>query len=426
MVSCKPKTIIVNKTFLYSACLLLAAIGLTGFSVVLNFADYNADLKLPAGFSATIVADSLGITRHMAVTNNGDIYVKMHSMKSGNGVYFLSDANHDGRMDKKVGFANYPGTGIKISNGYLYSASNTGVFRYKLNDKSEVINLDKPEIIVRDLIARKTGNTKSIALDDQNNLYVAIGSYSEECREKNSNKGMPGCPLLDSIAGVWKFKADKLSQTYADGVHYAKGIKSAIGIEWNSNTRTLFATQHGRANFDDRFPQYYTAQQNAEIPAETVYELHEGADADWPFVYFDHIKKKKILTPEYGGDGIITVDNKYINPAIAFPAHLAPNDLLFYTGSQFPARYKNGAFVALHSQSTALKKGYFVAFVPFKNGKPAGEWEIFADNFSGIDLAKPNGPIKYRPTGLAQGPDGSIYVTDDVKGAIFKISYAGK
>ena len=415
-----------NKTSLYTACLLLALAGLTGFSGVVNFAAYNADLKLPSGFSATIVADSLGTARHIAVTDKGDIYVKMYSVKGGNGIYLLTDANKDGRMDKKVGFANYPGTGIKIHNGYLYSASNTGVFRYKLNDKSEVIAPDKPETIVQGLIARKTGNTKSIALDDQNNLYVAIGSYSEECRENDTNKGIPGCPLLDSVGGVWKFKADKLNQTYADAVHYAKGIKSAIGIEWNSNTKSVFVTQHGRANFDDRFPQYFTAQQNAELPAETVYELYEGADAGWPFIYYDHIQKKKMLTPEYGGNGKITVDNKYINPAVAFPAHLAPNDLLFYTGNQFPARYKNGVFVALHSKSSVLNKGYFIAFVPFKNGKPAGDWEIFADNFAGIDLEKPTGPIKYRPIGLAQGPDGSLYVADDVKGAIFKIAYTAR
>ncbi|MFD0748929.1 PQQ-dependent sugar dehydrogenase [Mucilaginibacter calamicampi] len=414
-----------TKNFHYPVWLLLAAVCLTGFSVAIKLTDYKADLKLPAGFSASIVADSLGTTRHIAVTDNGDIYVKMYSAKKGSGVYFLSDTDNDGRMDRKTGFATYPGTGIKIHNGYLYSASNNGVFRYKLNSKSEVVNPDKPETIVQGLVERKTGNTKSIALDDKGNLYVAIGSYSEECREKDSNKGMPGCPLLDSIGGIWKFKADKLNQTYADATHYARGIKSAIGVEWNTNTRSLFATQHGRANFDDRFPQYYTAQQNAEIPAETVYELHEGADAGWPFVYYDHIKKKKMLTPEYGGDGIKTVEDKYLDPAIAFPAHLAPNDLLFYNGDQFPARYKNGAFVALHSQSTVLKKGYFVAFVPFKNGKPAGEWEIFAE-LAGVDLQNPSGPIKYRPSGLAEGPDGSLYIADDVRGAIFKVTYKGK
>jgi glucose/arabinose dehydrogenase len=72
-----------------------------------------------------------------------------------------------------------------------------------------------------------------------------------------------------------------------------------------------------------------------------------------------------------------------------------------------------------------LKQGYLVAFVPFVNGKP-GKWEIFADNFAGVDLANPSGPIQHRPCGLAQGPDGALYVTDDLNGTIFKIDYKKK
>jgi glucose/arabinose dehydrogenase len=79
--------------------------------------------------------------------------------------------------------------------------------------------------------------------------------------------------------------------------------------------------------------------------------------------------------------------------------------------------------VAFHGQSAELKKGYLVAFVPFVNNKPSGNWEIFADNFAGQDLVKPTGPIQHRPCGLAQGPDGALYVCDDLNGSIFKISY---
>jgi glucose/arabinose dehydrogenase len=100
--------------------------------------------------------------------------------------------------------------------------------------------------------------------------------------------------------------------------------------------------------------------------------------------------------------------------------------VLFYTGNSFPERYKNGAFIAFHGQSPALKQGYFVAFVPFKDGKPSEDWEIFADNFAGEDLKDPTGPIQHRPTGLAQGPDGALYVSDDRGGAIFRISYSEK
>jgi glucose/arabinose dehydrogenase len=358
------------------------------------------------------------------VNNQGDIYVKLNALKGGKGIIFLTDTNHDGSVEQKNAFAGHPGTGIRIKNGYLYSSSNSAVYRYKLNEKGEVADTSTAELIVKGLVDRKRDNSKSIALDDQGNLYVTVGSYNESCRKDGSGEGIPGCPLLDSVGGIWQFKADKPNQTYSDGVHYAKGLKNVVGLDWNSNTNSLFAMQHGRGSFDDKFPQYYTPKQSSELPAETMYELHKGDDAGWPFVYYDQFQKKKMISPEYGGDGKKTVEDKYLNPIAAFPAHLGPNDLLFYTGSQFPEKYKNGAFVVFHNQSPELKKGFLVAFVPFKNGKPSGGWEIFADNFSGIDLTKPSGPIKYRPMGIAEGPDGSLYVADDLKGTIFKITYS--
>jgi glucose/arabinose dehydrogenase len=404
-----------NKLVLGGAFVLLAAVGFTTLPVS-RF--YGPDLTLPAGFSSTLVADSLGKVRHIEVNSQGGIYVKLSALKDGKGTLYLTDKNKDGLIDTKTAFGDFPGTGVKIKGNYLYSTSNTGVYRYLLNSKGEVINPDKPELIVDGLLDKKRDNSKSIALDDQNNLYVTIGSYSDACREGNTGKGMPGCPILDSAAGIWLFKANKPNQTFKDGVRYATGLKNSVGIDWNKTTKTLFATHHGRGAFSDKFPEKFTAQQNAELPSETVYELKKGADAGWPFTYYDHIQKKNILAPEYGGDGKMEGDKKYIQPAVAFPAHLAPNDLLFYTGNMFPARYKNGMFVVFHAKSAELKKGYFVAFVPFVNGKPSGNWEIFADNFTPM-----TGKVLYRPMGLAQGPDGALYIADDVNGAIFKITY---
>ena len=124
-----------------------------------------------------------------------------------------------------------------------------------------------------------------------------------------------------------------------------------------------------------------------------MYEIHQGDNAGWPYIYYDQIQKKQILMPEYGGDGKKTADKKYLDPVMAFPGHMAPNDLLFYTGNQFPEKYKNGAFIAFHgswNRSPEPQAGYFVVFVPFENGKPTGNWEVFADGFAGAkDISSP-------------------------------------
>ncbi len=381
------------------------------------------ELKLPAGFSVTIVAQDLGAARHITVSKTGDIYVKLAKLKDGKGIYRLRDTNNDGVADEQIGFGDYPGTGIFIRDGYLYASSNSEIYRYKLNDKQEVENPEQPEKLVSGLREKERDKSKSIAVDKQGNIYVNIASDNDACREKGTGKGLMPCPLLDSAAGIWRFKADALNQTYANGVRFATGLKNVVGLDWNNQTNSLFVMQHGRGKFDDFYPQYYTPKQSAELPAETMYEVHQGDDAGWPYVYYDQFQKKKILAPEYGGDGKKTGTAKTINPMAAFPAHMGPNGLLFYTGTTFPAKYRNGAFIAFHGQSQELHKGYLIGFVPFKNGKPSGPWEIFADNFAGTDLVKPTGPVQHRPCGLAQGPDGSLYVTDDLNGTLFKISY---
>ena len=380
-------------------------------------------IKLPVGFSATILGTDLGATRHLVVSKNGDIYAKLSKLKDGKGIYILRDTNKDGVIDDTKMFGNYTGTGITIKNGYLYASSNSGIFRYKLNEKEEVIDPENPEKIVDGLVDKGRDNAKPFVIDNNSNIYVTVGSYNDPCREKGTGKGMMPCSILDSAGGIWKFNAEKLNQTFSDGIRFATGLKNAVGTTWNTKTNSLFATVHGRGQFHDFYPQYYTPKQSAELPAETLYELHQGDDAGWPYIYYDQFQKKKIVAPEYGGDGKKTGGEKALNPIAAFPAHLGPNDLLFYTGKMFPAKYRNGAFIAFHGQSQELHKGYLVAFVPFVNNKPSGKWEIFADNFAGTDLVKPTGPIQHRPCGLAQGPDGALYVSDDLNGTIYRIAY---
>lgn len=383
-------------------------------------------LKAPEGFSVEEIGTDLGAVRHLTVAKNGDIYANRSVVKEGGkGIIMLRDKNQDGIIDEQQEFADVPGTGMLAKGKYLYAATNSGVNRYTFDENHEIIDIKNPEKIVDGLIDMGRDNAKPFTIDGDDNLYVTIGSWNDACRDEETKEGMIPCTLLDSAGGIWKFNANKLNQTYADGTRYATGLKNAVGITWNFKTNSLFATDHGRGGLSNFYPELYTAQQNDELPSEAFYELKENDNAGWPSTYFDHQKNKRVLAPEYGGDGEKVSDEKFIAPIMGFPAHLGPNDVLFYTGDMFPEKYKNGTFIAFHNQSKELKKGFFVAFVPFKNGKPDGDWEIFLDNFAGFDLANPtdgNG-LKHRPCGLAQGPDGALYVADDFGGSIFKVSY---
>lgn len=389
-------------------------------------------IKVPEGFNATIVADNVGRARHIVVSPKGVIYVKSMKKINGKGIFVLKNIGNNEKLTVIDTFCNYGGTGVVIKDGYLYASSDEEVFRYKLNTKDEVINPNTPEKIITGLINRHQHETKSIALDNLGNIYVNIGGYANSCQEQDRKKGSPGrkpCPILDSAGGIWMFRTDKLNQTYGDGIRYATGLRNVVGLDWNQQTNSLFVMQHGRDQLFQNWPEYYTENDGAEFPAECMYELHKGSNCGWPYIYFNQQLNKKMLAPEYGGDGKTEGDASFQDPVIAFPGHLAPNGLLFYTGNQFPERYKNGAFIAFHgswNRAPLPQAGYFVVFVPFKDGKPSGKWEVFADGFSGKEVVNSTRSADHRPCGLAQGTDGSLYVTDDSKGTIYKINYTGK
>ncbi|PBQ31109.1 sorbosone dehydrogenase [Sphingobacteriaceae bacterium] len=395
-------------------------------SLVLKADADNAGLTLPAGFGALKVADEVGPARHLAITPEGHVFIKLaYPDKDGNGIVFLKAKGND---YTKIGFAPYGGTGIFLKDNYLYASSNTDVYRYKLNEQHEPVESVKPEKIVSGLIDRHQHESKSIALDNAGNIYVNIGAFSNSCQQKDRENNSPGivnCPVLDSAAGIWQFKADKQDQHYGDGQRYATGLRNVVGLDWNTEKNSLFVMQHGRDQLT-MFPDVFDAKKNAELPAECMFELKKGDNCGWPYSYYDPTTKKKILNPEYGGDGKKEVGNEYIDPVAAYPAHMAPNGLLFYTGSMFPEKYKNGAFIAFHgswNRAPEPQAGFFVVFQPFKDGKPSGDWEIFADGFSGSKENSASGKADHRPCGLAQGPDGSIYVSDDSKGRIYRIIY---
>jgi glucose/arabinose dehydrogenase len=387
-------------------------------------------LKLPAGFNASVIVPELGRNRHLVVQKNGDIYVKLDKLIDGKGIVVLRDVEKNGKYKVVSSFGDYTGTGIAIHDGYLYASSDDQVFRYKFNEQNEIIHPEAPELLVTGLVKKRDHATKSLALDNAGNIYVNIGAPSNACQVQDRTKDSPGqdpCPILEQAGGIWQFKADKLNQSYSEGVRYATGLRNVVGLDWNTSVNELFAMQHGRDQLNTLFPGMYDDKQSAELPAEEMFMVKKGSNFGWPYCYYDQFQSKKILAPEFGGDGKKQGRCEGVDkPILAFPGHWAPNGLLFYTGNQFPDKYKNGAFIAFHgswNRAPLQQAGYKVVFVPFKNGKPEGEWEVFADGFAGTTTVQSPRDAKARPCGLAQGPDGSLYISDSVKGAIWKVNY---
>lgn len=399
----------------------------------------NGGLILPEGFRALVVADSVGPTRHIAVNSNGDVFAKLRITRGELGNVAMRDTNSDGRVDIFQRFGDYPNDGsfateMRIHNGYLYYSSERIVYRQKLS----VVNLipdGKPEILVVDHHPLQWHNAKSLAFDDSGGMYVTFSAPTNACEDWQSVsgasqssagvKGINPCPQLVEQAGIWRFSDSRLNQTQIDGKKYATGLRSVVGITWFNDK--LYAVLHGRDYLSQHAPQYFTEWDNAILPGEEFIDLEEGDDIGWPYAYYDHYQGKRILAPEYGGDGTKEVHG-FKDPIMAFPAHWAPNDLLFYSGNQFPTRYQKGAFVAFHGSTNRNpypQGGYIVAFVPFKNGKLSKSWELFADGFVGKDTIYQMQEATYRPMGLAEGPDGSLYISESKSGKIWRVFFSG-
>ena len=163
------------------------------------------------------------------------------------------------------------------------------------------------------------------------------------------------------------------------------------------------------------------------MPAEELVKVEDGDDFGWPYCYLDPNLGHKVLAPEYGGDGVEVGRCAEAKEALlGLPAHWAPNGLLFYQGDQFPEEYQSGAFIAFHgswNRAPLPQGGYNVVFVALSDGEPQGDWNVFADGFAGSEVSP--GGAAHRPVDLAEGPDGSLFVSDDRGGRIFRIVYAG-
>lgn len=401
-------------------------------------------LSLPKGFCATVFADNVGHGRHLAVGRDGTLYVNTWS-----GVYYnndtppaggfllaLKDTKGTGAADVTVrigqSFAEggKGGTGVAIYKDWLYAELNDKIVRYALKDGGAPAADAKPETVLSGMPITGDHPMHPFAIDADGNLLVGMGSATNTCEVKNRmphSKGHDPCVEQETRAGVWRYDANKLDQVFSKAERYTTGIRNPAGFDFDTGGK-LYVSQHGRDQLHENWPELYTTEQGFELPAEEVMVLSDGADFGWPTCYFDGQKKKRVLGPEYGGDGgkdVGACADKGL-PAAFFPAHWAPNDLKIYKADQFPKGYRGGLFVAFHgswNRAPGPQGGYNIVFQPLVDGKASGDYIVFADGFAG--RYKEPGRAVHRPSGLAVAPDGALFVSDDKAGRIWRITYQG-
>ncbi|MDH5760721.1 MAG: PQQ-dependent sugar dehydrogenase [Gemmatimonadota bacterium] len=396
----------------------------------------NGGLSLPEGFCAIVVADAVAGARHLEVAANGDVFVARRNLRESRdaplvagGVAVLRDTDGDGVADRRELWGENGGNGIVLDGGFVYFAPDDAVLRYPIEEGSMTPS-GAPDTIVSGLPADRNHAAKTIVIGPDRSLYVNIGSPSNACMQQARTAGSPGmdpCPERETRAGIWRFDADAVGQTQEDGVRFAAGLRNTVALRMHPTTHVLYGAVHGRDQLHDMFPDRFTVDQSTEKPSEEFVRLDEGSDFGWPYCYHDPETGEKYLAPEFGGDGHeVGRCGEMDMPIIGFPAHWAPNDLVFYQGSRFPARYQGGAFIAFHgswNRAPNPQDGYRVVFVPAEGDHPGSTWEVFADGFR--SAAGGSEDTMTRPVGLALGPDGSLYISDSVRGRVWRVVYRG-
>jgi glucose/arabinose dehydrogenase/mono/diheme cytochrome c family protein len=403
----------------------------------------DSGLSLPAGFCATVFADGIGHARHMVVGPSGVVYVNTWS-----GEYYDNDKPHDGgflvalqdktgagkadvieRFGETVQTGGAGGTGIGMYKGSIYAEINDRIVRYSLA-AGAIVPKGAPETIVSGLPLGGDHPMHPFIIGADGSMFVDVASATNSCQPKNRQPKIPGdnpCTELETRGGVWRYDANKTDQKFSPHDRYATGIRNAEGFAFDPAGR-LFVTQHGRDQLRSNWPELYKPAEEATQPAEELLLLKSAGDYGWPECYYDGMQQKLVMAPEYGGDGgkAVGVCAQKAAPVAAFPAHWAPNAMVRYDVKQFPKPYRDGVFIAFHgswNRAPYAQGGYNIVFQPLAGDHASGNCEIFADGFAGPDET-PDGAA-HRPSGLATGPDGALFVSDDIRGRIYRIVYTG-
>lgn len=348
----------------------------------------------PQGFTVTKFAEDLKHPRNMYVATNGDIFVAESDdkEKSANRITLLRDTNRDGKPDLKETFMTGLSQpyGMLVLNNYFYVGNTDGLVRFpykigqtKITGKGEKI-LDLPAGGYNHHWTRNL-----LASPDGSKIYISVGSAS--------NVGEYGMEEEKRRANILEINPDGSGERV-----YASGLRNPVGIDWAPGTRVLYTAVNERDNIGDSLvPDYLTS-------------VKEGGFYGWPFSYYG-----QLVDPRRQGERPDLVKQAIV-PDVPLGAHTASLGLSFYEAKAFPARYHNGAFIGQHgSWNRSNFVGYKVVFVPFQNGKPAGEAEDF---LTGFVANAEKSEVYGRPVGIAMLPDGSMLVTDDAADTIWRVS----
>ncbi len=337
-------------------------------------------LRLPQGFSISIFACGLSGPRLMALSPDGRLFV---TEMDGGRVTILPDANGDGRADSHITYANGLNNphGIAFHSGYLYIAETTRVTRYPYRSGSN--SATGREVIISG-IPGGGHFTRTITFGPDGKLYLSVGASCNVCIESNPMR-----------AAITQYSADGSGKRI-----FATGLRNAVGMTSNPVTGELWATDNGRDYLGDN------------IPPDSVVVVRQGGFYGWPYAFGNHVPDS-----QFGSRNPAKV-RAMIPPTIAIQAHSAPLGLTFYTGSMFPAKYRNGLFVAYHgSWNRSVPTGYKVVWFPITNGSTPGAQQDFITGW--LQGSRAWG----RPVDVLVGRRGDLYITDDSAGYVYRVTY---
>lgn len=371
----------------------------------------DTGLLLPEGFCAALIVDSSGPLRQLAVAPDGRVFVARRG-RDGGGIVAVGGS---GGHYVKLGEFGPPGANdVALRRGQLYVAYPERIVRWRL--EAGALPSGEGEVVVERLPAGGGHVAKSLAfLGDT--MIVNFGSRTNSCQEDDRKERSPGvdpCAELEERAGLWAFNADRPGQTLGDGARFATGLRNTMALAVEPGSGELYFAVHGRDQLAQNWG--FSDTTSAADPAEEFGVVRLGDDFGWPYCYYSNVRKAKVLAPEYGGDGARTNRcETRARPLIAFPGHWAPMALAFHDGTMFGEHYR-GAFLAFHgswNRAPLPQEGFRVVFIPFSNGKPTREYELFASGSSG--------PTSLRAAGVATAPDGALWITDDRAGRLWRV-----